>query len=47
MPPMPRPEQDAVALWLSSQLAASYDRVLAEAVPDELLALAAGVAERG
>ena len=45
MPQSPRPDHAAVALWLSAQLSASFDHVLAEAIPDELLRLAAGPAE--
>lgn len=47
MPPRRQSEDAAVELWVSASLSSSFDHVLAEAIPAELLALASFMPEPG
>lgn len=47
MPARRKTEDAAVEMWLSASLSSSFDHVLREAIPEDLLALVPACPERG
>ena len=47
MSPSWQPEDAALQLWVDASLSSSFDHVLAEAIPTELLALASVMPDPG